>query len=711
MSALCLDDPAVDPAPRPAGFDTFVGEGIGRLNGVDGSLLRFTFVDAGEPGIGRDRARIEIWPTGADPSTAVPVLSVDGLLEEGNIQAHRGQQIPVGGKIRVQKTIQAFDGSEVPDAPLKGFVFEVLKSGTRNVVGSLVTDDQGSAESSLLPPGTYDVVETDSRGLVDVTGPTGSGDDLLVDAGQITELSWINKDTTQIRRGTLEITKTVLGPDSLPDPEADRSGFVFEVLVAGTQTVETTLVTDALGTASALLDVGSYDVTERPRSGFTDLTGSASAQIVADSATAVAWTNLQDTTTRRGTLEITKTVLGPDSLPDPEADRSGFVFDVLVAGTQTVETTLVTDAGGQASALLEVGSYDVTERPRRGFTDLTGSASAQIVADSATAVAWTNLEDTLQPPSSPIDVIKRVPPRPEGDILTLLVDTLTYTIEVWNRGGTNLFDVVVTDRLPPQTDVVTDSLPPQTRVDGQSRHTITFPAIDSILPGSSDTFHVKVEFGGGNRLYENVAVANACLVKGCLSVPERDQFPGDVVAIPASPAVSDYVFRAAHLLAPQASYGYDATVAAPDRTRTIRKVAVQTPPEVVSDTSRAFVDLQVCTACIQDTVYIRDTVTVTITHTNTILITDTDSVVLTSTVVSGPESVLVELPDTLIGFVNLQSVSPEIIQNLMPWWLLPLLLLLAAFSAGLGYLLPRVRVRSIGRSRRQEIPIPNKEET
>ncbi len=84
--------------------------------------------------------------------------------------------------------------------------------------------------------------------------------------------------------------------------------------------------------------------------------------------------------------------------------------------------------------------------------------------------------------------------------------------------------------------------------------------------------------------------------------------------------------------------------------------------------------------------------------------------------VSGPEGVLVELPDTLIGFiqrdlVNLQSVSPEIIQNLMPWWLLPLLLLLAAFSAGLGYLLPRVRVRSIGRSRRQEIPIPNKEET
>ncbi|HSH74060.1 MAG TPA: hypothetical protein VLA09_00035, partial [Longimicrobiales bacterium] len=195
--------------------------------------------------------------------------------------------------------------------------------------------------------------------------------------------------------GTIRITKTVLGTDSLPDPAADPSGFVFDVLVAGTQTIETTLVTDALGQASALLDVGRYDVTERPRSGFVDLTRSENAEVVANSTTTVAWRNRQDTTQiRRGTLEITKTVLGTDSLPDPAADPSGFVFDVLVAGTQTIDTTLVTDALGTASALLDVGRYDVTERPRSGFVDLTRSASAQVVTDSATTVAWTNLQDT-----------------------------------------------------------------------------------------------------------------------------------------------------------------------------------------------------------------------------------------------------------------------------------------------------------------------------
>jgi hypothetical protein len=90
-SAECIDDPAVSPLPPAAPFDTFIGEGVGRLNGVEGSIVRFTFVDAGEPGKGTDSATISIWAPGADPDVDTPVLFVSDLLSGGNIQAHYDQ--------------------------------------------------------------------------------------------------------------------------------------------------------------------------------------------------------------------------------------------------------------------------------------------------------------------------------------------------------------------------------------------------------------------------------------------------------------------------------------------------------------------------------------------------------------------------------------------------------------------------------------------
>jgi hypothetical protein len=89
-SAECVDDPAVSPLPPAAPFDTFIGEAIGALNGEDGSLVRFTFVDAGEPGTD-DTAWIRIWAPGADPSVDAPVLEVSGDLDNGNLQAHYDQ--------------------------------------------------------------------------------------------------------------------------------------------------------------------------------------------------------------------------------------------------------------------------------------------------------------------------------------------------------------------------------------------------------------------------------------------------------------------------------------------------------------------------------------------------------------------------------------------------------------------------------------------
>ena len=78
----CYDDPALNPLPRQAPFDTMVGEGVGRFNGVDGYRVWFTFTDNGEPGK-KDFARIEI----RDPQGRL-VLFVADNLHNGNQQAH-----------------------------------------------------------------------------------------------------------------------------------------------------------------------------------------------------------------------------------------------------------------------------------------------------------------------------------------------------------------------------------------------------------------------------------------------------------------------------------------------------------------------------------------------------------------------------------------------------------------------------------------------
>src|SRR5688500_9152979 len=82
--AMCIDDPNISPEPPAAPFDTFFGEGVGRLNGVDGSTIRFVFADAGEPGGRNDRAQIEIFAPDGTPVLLVPM----SFLDRGNLQAH-----------------------------------------------------------------------------------------------------------------------------------------------------------------------------------------------------------------------------------------------------------------------------------------------------------------------------------------------------------------------------------------------------------------------------------------------------------------------------------------------------------------------------------------------------------------------------------------------------------------------------------------------
>jgi hypothetical protein len=90
-SAICIDDPDIEPPPPAAPFDTFIGEGIGRLNGVYGSAIRFKFIDGGKGRPKRDFAEISIWAVGDDPDTDAPVLTGSAFLRGGKIQAHFDQ--------------------------------------------------------------------------------------------------------------------------------------------------------------------------------------------------------------------------------------------------------------------------------------------------------------------------------------------------------------------------------------------------------------------------------------------------------------------------------------------------------------------------------------------------------------------------------------------------------------------------------------------
>jgi len=81
-SAVCVDDPNLDEEQPVAGFDTYKGKGTGRYNGVSGATAEWKFTDDGEPGT-TDHVKLEI----KDVSNVV-VLSVSGLLDRGNHQAH-----------------------------------------------------------------------------------------------------------------------------------------------------------------------------------------------------------------------------------------------------------------------------------------------------------------------------------------------------------------------------------------------------------------------------------------------------------------------------------------------------------------------------------------------------------------------------------------------------------------------------------------------
>ncbi len=88
-SAVCTDSPAVAQEPPKAPFDTFTGSGTGLYRGVPGARIEFVFVDAGEPGTS-DTASIQVFDATGTLVLDVPGSStLPGLLDRGNLQAHK----------------------------------------------------------------------------------------------------------------------------------------------------------------------------------------------------------------------------------------------------------------------------------------------------------------------------------------------------------------------------------------------------------------------------------------------------------------------------------------------------------------------------------------------------------------------------------------------------------------------------------------------
>jgi len=87
-TVACTDSPEIIQAPPVAPLDTLMGIGTGRYNNVDGFTVRFTLVDAGEPG-DNDMMAIYIFET-ANPGNVILNIPLQ-LLTGGNLQAHYDQ--------------------------------------------------------------------------------------------------------------------------------------------------------------------------------------------------------------------------------------------------------------------------------------------------------------------------------------------------------------------------------------------------------------------------------------------------------------------------------------------------------------------------------------------------------------------------------------------------------------------------------------------
>ncbi len=84
-NAICVNDTSFSPKPPRAPFDTYYGNGTGRLDGVPGATAAWKLTDKGEPGK-NDTVAIQIWDVNGTLVLNVP----ENLVHNGNNQAHAG---------------------------------------------------------------------------------------------------------------------------------------------------------------------------------------------------------------------------------------------------------------------------------------------------------------------------------------------------------------------------------------------------------------------------------------------------------------------------------------------------------------------------------------------------------------------------------------------------------------------------------------------
>jgi hypothetical protein len=266
------------------------------------------------------------------------------------------------------------------------------------VVSTVVTDAAGVGLSRLLDPGAYDITESDSQGLNDLTGSAT----VTVLTGDTVQVDWANICPDGLPAcdgppppGTVTVQKRIESPEGFEVPGARLDSFVFEVRDPDSDRVVTTLVTDSEGRASDTVPIGDYQVVE--------VFGPRDVEVLPGRDTLVVWTNTYPPPTGFGTVTLHKKIVWPVGLESGRAPLGGFVFEVREAGSTNAVATLVTDTMGMASVHLGYGVYDIVEIDTQEWADQMGPTQVRVTGPEVMRLEWINQRPWPDPiPALPI---------------------------------------------------------------------------------------------------------------------------------------------------------------------------------------------------------------------------------------------------------------------------------------------------------------------